>query len=211
MTRAGWSATAITLWAVCAAGCGGKGAAGPAAPAAGPGHAAAPLTEADVEMPKTFAAGCDRLAMLAASIGAHAEAGTLAKVHRVAEEASLVANRMVELAQAEVPAEKRADATKACRAIAAMFPDFDKAGDGGDKPGVVRLVGVLRGHVEAARTAAGVKAAAAGAGVAIDPVCHMEVEIAPDALQHVHEGKTYYFCNDQCVERFKAKPGDFLK
>ena len=44
----------------------------------------------------------------------------------------------------------------------------------------------------------------------IDPVCGMTVSPA-DAAGHVEfEGQTYYFCNQSCVERFRADPAQFL-
>jgi xanthine dehydrogenase accessory factor len=42
-----------------------------------------------------------------------------------------------------------------------------------------------------------------------DPVCHMQVE-ASTPLRSVHQGKTYYFCSESCVERFTESPGTFL-
>jgi P-type Cu+ transporter len=44
----------------------------------------------------------------------------------------------------------------------------------------------------------------------IDPVCGMTVEPAEAAGSWVHEGKTYYFCNPSCLERFKADPRRYL-
>lgn len=44
----------------------------------------------------------------------------------------------------------------------------------------------------------------------IDPVCGMTVDPASAAGSHQHEGKTYYFCNPSCLERFKAEPTKFL-
>ena len=44
----------------------------------------------------------------------------------------------------------------------------------------------------------------------IDPVCGMT--IAPeDAVGHVeHKGETYFFCNESCLEQFRADPEKFL-
>ena len=41
----------------------------------------------------------------------------------------------------------------------------------------------------------------------VDPVCGMT--IAPEhAVGHVeHKGQTYYFCSDQCLQRFRAHAG----
>jgi Cu+-exporting ATPase len=42
-----------------------------------------------------------------------------------------------------------------------------------------------------------------------DPVCGMMVpEDAP--LRHVHEGKTYVFCNPSCLQRFQENPSRYL-
>jgi Cu+-exporting ATPase len=44
----------------------------------------------------------------------------------------------------------------------------------------------------------------------LDPVCGMTISPA-DAVGHVeHKGQTYYFCSDQCLERFRATPEEFL-
>src|SRR3989475_1097663 len=43
-----------------------------------------------------------------------------------------------------------------------------------------------------------------------DPVCHMEVMPETAAARYDYKGKTYYFCNPRCLERFKANPEQFL-
>src|SRR5687767_14281946 len=44
----------------------------------------------------------------------------------------------------------------------------------------------------------------------VDPVCGMTITPA-DAAGHVdHAGHTYYFCNESCLERFKANPDEFV-
>jgi P-type Cu+ transporter len=49
-------------------------------------------------------------------------------------------------------------------------------------------------------------AAAAG----IDPVCGMHVR--PDSTRrHEHAGRTFVFCSDRCLERFRAQPEQYLK
>ena len=47
------------------------------------------------------------------------------------------------------------------------------------------------------------------AAMAIDPVCHMEVETS-SPLRRAHEGTTYYFCSDACRRRFARTPAKFL-
>src|SRR5437879_3945074 len=44
----------------------------------------------------------------------------------------------------------------------------------------------------------------------IDPVCHMQVMPETAAAHYEYKGKTYYFCNPRCFERFKANPEQFL-
>ena len=44
----------------------------------------------------------------------------------------------------------------------------------------------------------------------VDPVCGMTIDPA-DAVGTVeHRGHTYYFCNESCLDQFKADPGRFL-
>jgi Cu+-exporting ATPase len=44
----------------------------------------------------------------------------------------------------------------------------------------------------------------------IDPVCHMNVMPETAAGKFEYKGKTYYFCNPRCLERFSANPEQFL-
>lgn len=43
-----------------------------------------------------------------------------------------------------------------------------------------------------------------------DPVCGMEVTETDAAGSVVHEGRAYYFCSAQCVDKFKAEPERYL-
>jgi P-type Cu+ transporter len=53
---------------------------------------------------------------------------------------------------------------------------------------------------------------ASSAEPAIDPICGMTVNPAqPKGGSHVHAGKTYYFCNPKCREKFAADPKKYLK
>ena len=43
-----------------------------------------------------------------------------------------------------------------------------------------------------------------------DPVCGMEV--APDApIRAEYEGQTYFFCSEECRQKFEAQPAAFVK
>jgi xanthine dehydrogenase accessory factor len=50
----------------------------------------------------------------------------------------------------------------------------------------------------------------APAEVAIDPVCHMEVEVATALHSYEHEGVMYFFCCPGCKGRFARNPAKFL-
>ncbi|MGH7801850.1 MAG: heavy metal translocating P-type ATPase [Thermodesulfobacteriota bacterium] len=43
-----------------------------------------------------------------------------------------------------------------------------------------------------------------------DPVCGMNIDQESAAGSYEHEGKTYFFCNQQCLEKFKAEPAKYL-
>src|SRR5687767_7967767 len=44
----------------------------------------------------------------------------------------------------------------------------------------------------------------------LDPVCGMTISPA-DAVGHVdHKGQRYYFCNQSCLDQFRAAPDSFL-
>src|SRR5216117_1453017 len=52
---------------------------------------------------------------------------------------------------------------------------------------------------------------AVAAAKVVDPVCGMTIDPA-DAVGHVeYNGRTYYFCHDSCLERFRADPASFLE
>lgn len=44
---------------------------------------------------------------------------------------------------------------------------------------------------------------------AVDPVCHMTVDVATARHRSTHGGPTYYFCSAGCRERFEADPARF--
>ncbi len=46
---------------------------------------------------------------------------------------------------------------------------------------------------------------------AIDPVCHMEVEISGAAYVSEHDGASYYFCCAGCQTRFEENPQAYLE
>jgi Cu+-exporting ATPase len=45
----------------------------------------------------------------------------------------------------------------------------------------------------------------------LDPVCGMTIAREDSVGQVEHKGHTYYFCNDSCLEQFKADPERFLQ
>ncbi len=44
----------------------------------------------------------------------------------------------------------------------------------------------------------------------VDPVCGMTISPADSVGEVEHDGHTYYFCNDSCLQRFKAHPKEFV-
>ncbi len=46
--------------------------------------------------------------------------------------------------------------------------------------------------------------------MALDPVCHMDVDPARAAASTEYEGRTFYFCAPGCRERFIADPERYL-
>jgi Cu+-exporting ATPase len=60
--------------------------------------------------------------------------------------------------------------------------------------------------------ASAVAAAGSGGRRATDPVCGMAVDVtAPKGGTHDHQGRTYYFCNPKCREKFRAEPARYLE
>jgi len=46
--------------------------------------------------------------------------------------------------------------------------------------------------------------------LAVDPVCHMEVDKAAPVATREYGGRTYYFCSTGCAEAFEKQPEDYL-
>ena len=44
----------------------------------------------------------------------------------------------------------------------------------------------------------------------LDPVCGMTISPADSVGEIEHRGHTYYFCNQSCLDRFKASPEEFV-
>ncbi len=97
------------------------------------GHDEKALTEKDVKLPESFAAGVARLKELHDDIGHLIEHDELADVHRVAEEMAIVARKMKELAARDVLEDKRTDAGRLCNEVAGYFNPIDEAADAGKK------------------------------------------------------------------------------
>ncbi len=67
-----------------------------------------------------------------------------------------------------------------------------------------------RAAVPPTGAAAGTRPPAATPRVAVDPVCHMEVDPASTPLHAEHQGVLYWFCSEHCLDRFARAPADFL-
>ena len=44
----------------------------------------------------------------------------------------------------------------------------------------------------------------------IDPICGMDIDPEDAAGKAEYQGKTYYFCNPMCLERFEAEPAKYI-
>jgi len=44
----------------------------------------------------------------------------------------------------------------------------------------------------------------------IDPICGMDIEPEDAAGKSEYQGRTYYFCNPMCLERFEAEPAKYV-
>jgi protein SCO1/2 len=56
---------------------------------------------------------------------------------------------------------------------------------------------------------AAVSTALASQGAAVDPVCGMQIHAGADTPHVAHDGRTVYFCSEQCRDRFVANPGAY--
>ena len=48
-------------------------------------------------------------------------------------------------------------------------------------------------------------------GTAMDPVCGMKVKKEDAKFTHVHNDKTYYFCMEECRDKFIKAPGNYTR
>ena len=44
-----------------------------------------------------------------------------------------------------------------------------------------------------------------------DPVCGMEVDPAEADVQTVFEGRSYYFCSEECLSEFEREPQKYVR
>jgi YHS domain-containing protein len=52
--------------------------------------------------------------------------------------------------------------------------------------------------------------AADSEGKAVDPVCGMSVDVGTATFTYDHGGTTYYFCSQQCLDRFSKNPTAYV-
>jgi len=74
------------------------------------------------------------------------------------------------------------------------------------------LAEIVQTHASRAKPAAAPPPVAQASlpSIAIDPVCHMQVDVATARHQAELDGVTYYFCGAGCKARFLKKPQDYL-
>jgi YHS domain-containing protein len=88
---------------------------------------------------------------------------------------------------------------------AGLFAFMMRFGCGAHVMGHSRHKSHAREEPAATGANAGTGSAAAVAQTARDPVCGMKVSTT-EAKTSVHRGSIYYFCSQQCREKFEASP-----
>ena len=48
-------------------------------------------------------------------------------------------------------------------------------------------------------------------GIVVDPVCGMKIKKEDATFTHVHNDKTYYFCMEECRDKFVKAPGNYIR
>ena len=48
-------------------------------------------------------------------------------------------------------------------------------------------------------------------GMVVDPVCGMKINKEDAKFTHVHNDKTYYFCSEECKDKFVKAPGNYIR
>jgi Cu+-exporting ATPase len=48
-------------------------------------------------------------------------------------------------------------------------------------------------------------------GMAVDPVCGMKIKKEDAKFTHIHNDKTYYFCTEECKDKFVKAPGNYIR
>lgn len=48
-------------------------------------------------------------------------------------------------------------------------------------------------------------------GMVVDPVCGMKIKKEDAKATYEHNGKTYYFCMEECKEKFVKEPGKYIR
>lgn len=49
------------------------------------------------------------------------------------------------------------------------------------------------------------------ADTAVDPTCGMKIKKSEAKINYEYEGKTYYFCSEECKEKFVKEPEKYIK
>ena len=67
------------------------------------------------------------------------------------------------------------------------------------------------GHAHAEQADHDHQAHAEDEGLAVDPVCGMKVNKEDAKFTHIHNDKTYYFCSEECKDKFVKAPGNYVR
>lgn len=129
---------------------------------------------------------------------------------RQPEEVALsILAEIIQLKHAARPAAHAAAAPVASMPVAIPAPIAASAAHPAPAPGGASRLPVIAGEPAAAPPASDGGAPAAPV-TAIDPVCHMTVTIATARHVGTWDGRTWYFCNPRCKDKFLADPARYL-
>ena len=98
-----------------------------------------PITEADVEMPKSYGEAVDRIAGYRDAIRAAIDAGTPTKAHRSLDELDIILRKLAEIAREHnVPRDQWETVNTSARELRNRFNKLHSAIDAGEKPDYVQ-------------------------------------------------------------------------
>lgn len=108
-----------------------------------------PITEADVEMPKSYGEAVDRIVGYRDTIRAAIEAGTPTKAHRSLDELDIVLRKLAEIAKEhDVPRDQWETVNTSARELRNRFNELHSSIDAGEKPDYAKEAEEINKRIE---------------------------------------------------------------